>query len=190
MLQYVTHWVHIDDRGLGCVMMPEAKSIFGRKVWDIDRMKKIYEKFKEDNPTVISVPYWLFDNFRGYIRFKALTKKVEETYLNVANRKKNADSEEQEEAEGSKRTPKISEEKSEILNEICDKLSGGEINDTAEYYGYCGKTEFNKTKLNKEIAEILAKRGDGRTALRIIKENKDKDKQDEDLRILHKRVIY
>ena len=189
MLQYVTHWVHIDDRGIGAVLMPEPKSIFGRKTWDIDRMKKIYDKFKEDNPTMASVPYWLFNNFRGYIQFKALPKKVEEKYLEIANMKKNKDSEEEEEKK-SKKVQRISEEKIEILKEISDKLISGKINDTAEYYAYCSKIDFDKRKLNKEVSEILAKLGDGRSALRIIKENQEKKKIQSQKEVMNKRVVW
>jgi len=172
ILQYVTHWIHIDDRGLGCILMPEAKSIFGRKTWDIDRMKKIYEKFLEDNPTVQSVPYWLFDNFRGYIRFKALSKEIEKKYLKIAHDKKNEDTNGEAEA-STQKAPRISEEKSVILDKLVGKLISGEITDSSEYYAFCSELEFNKDKLNREINELLAKKGDGRTANRVVRENKD-----------------
>jgi len=190
MLQYVTHWIHIDDRGIGSVMLPEPKSIFGRKTWDIDKMKKIYDKFKQDNPTMVSVPYWLFNNFRGYITFKALTKNVEKKYLEIANEKKNKDTEEEENIEKKSKSPRISEEKMSLLNEIADKLIEGKISDTAEYYAYCAKTDYNRSKLNKELAEILAKRGDGRNALRIIKDNLEKEKLEQQKREMRNRVIY
>lgn len=171
ILQYVTHWIHIDDRGLGCVLLPGTKSIFGRKTWDIDGMKKIYEKFKEDNPTMVSVPYWLFSNFRGYVRFRALTSRVEERYLKIANEKKNADTIEE---EVKIKAPRITKEKSDILDKLVGRLISGDIYDSAEYYAHCAEMDFNKNRLNKEVNELLAKKGDGRTANRVIKENKKK----------------
>ncbi len=188
ILQYVTHWIHIDDRGLGCIMLPEAKSIFGKKTWDIDRMKKIYDKFLEDNPGLQSVPYWLFDNFRGYIRFRELTKKVEEKYLQIAHDKKNADTDAEEPTKVKK--PRIDEEKMTILQNIADRLISGEITDNAEYYAYCAETDFNKPKLNKEVNEILAKKGDGRAVNRVIRENKAKEKMKAQETMQANKIIY
>lgn len=178
MLQYVTHWIHIDDRGLACVLMPEAKSIFGRKTWDVDGMKKTYDKFKEANPTLTSVPYWLFNNFRGYIRFRALTRLVEERYLKLANEKKNAETDI--EIKLKDRAPRIPQEKMDILEALTTKLMSGELTDSAEYYASCENLRFNKARLNKEVNELLAKRGDGRTANRVIKENVAKYRAEND----------
>lgn len=179
ILQYITIWVHIDSRGLGCVMLPNAKSIFGRKTWDIDKMKKTYDKFLEENPRATQVPYWLFDNFRGYIKFGKLPKSLEERYLDIAHEKKNRDTKEEESNKIKK--PRLDDTKSKLLNEIADNLISGKIKDSADYYKYCGDLEFKKDRLNKEIAEILAKKGDGRTANKVIKENNDKYKAKKEL---------
>ena len=187
ILQYVTHWIHIDDRGLGCILMPESKSIFGKKTWDVDRMKKTYDKFLEDNPTVISVPYWLFDNFRGYIRFKKLTKLVEERYLKIAHEKKNVESDTEETKKKELRIPK---EKMDILYKLADRLIKGDLSDSAEYYSHCGEMGFKKDKLNREVNEILAKKGDGRTASRVLKENKEKEEASYEKMIQDKPIIY
>lgn len=178
ILQYITCWVHVEDRGLACVLMPGAKSIFGRKTWDIDKMKKTYDKFLEENPRATTVPYWLFDNFRGYIKFGKLNNDVEEKYLKIAHDKKNMDTEEDDASV--KRKPRLDETTTKLLNEISEKIVSGEITDSANYYKYCGELDFSKTKLNKEINEILAKLGDGRTANKAIKENSDKKKVKEE----------
>ncbi len=175
ILQYITCWIHVDDRGLACVLMPGAKSIFGRKTWDIDKMKKSYDKFLEENPRATTVPYWLFDNFRGYIKFGKLNKDVEEKYLKIAHDKKNRDTEEDDNGK-SRMKPRIDETKMNLLNKITNKIVSGELTDTSDYYKYCGELDFKKDKLNKEINEILAKLGDGRTANKAIKENSNKKK--------------
>lgn len=189
MLQYCTMWIHIDDRGLAAVLFPEPKSLFGRKSWDIDKMKKIYDKFLERNPTITTVPYWLFDNFRGYIRFRQLSKKTEDKYLEIAMKKKNQDTESQDNGKGEGRS-KISDREMEILEEIADKLISGEIVDSADYYAYCAKLEYNKSKLNRTVNDILISKGDGRTASRIIKENSESKLAVEEQEMKTKRVIY
>ena len=189
MLQYVTHWIHIHDRGVGAILLPEPRSIFGRKTWDVDRMKKVYEKFKEENPTIVQVPYWLFDNFRGYIRFGALRKDIEEKYLRIAHEEKNKDTEEELKKEEKPRQ-RLTDEKVKKINEIVEDLLSGKTVDTADYYANCAVLEFNRARLNREVTEILAKKGDGRNALRVIKENKEKDDASYEKRILEKRRVY
>lgn len=189
ILQYVTHWIHIDDRGLGCILLPEAKSIFGRKTWDVDKMKKTFDKFREDNPTVISVPYWLFDNFRGYIRFKALGKNIEKSYLDIAHAKKNLDTEEEEVK------PKVDKnalpsEKVDRINAIADELISGKLIDSADYYSVCAELELTKDKLNREVNKKLLAKGDGRTAYRILRENKKADDDDYERRVQARKIIY
>ena len=172
ILQYITIWIHVDDRGLACVMLPKSSSIFGKKTWDIDKMRKTYEKYLEDNPRATVVPYWLFDNFRGYIRFSKLPNHVEEKYIRIAHEKKNKDVEEEEST--MKRKPRIDEEKMTILKNITDQIIKGEITDPAKYYKNCGELGFQKIKLNKEVNELLAASGDGRTATKAIKDNHHK----------------
>lgn len=186
ILQYVTHWVHIDDRGLAAVLLPNPTSIFGRKKWDIDKMKKIYDKFLEDNPRSTQVPYWLFDNFRGYIKFKKLPKSVEEQYLKIAYEKKNIEIE----SEEIEKKPKFTETQESIVNKLVEDLIKGEINDPADYYKHCGELEFSKNRLNRVIAELLAKSGEGRTATQMIRDTKQNNEEvyKESQKI--KRIIY
>jgi hypothetical protein len=192
ILQYVSHWVHVEDRGAAIVFLKGKPSVFGRKAWDLDKMRKTYDKFKDDNPTVARPPFWLFDNFRGKMKFGPMNIAVEEKYLKLAFEKKNKQDEEEELAKlkksakgDAKINPKI-----EILNSIVDELLSGKIYDTADYYAYCSKTEMTKAKMNKLANEILARRGDGRNALRVIKENKEHkdDKIAENMKI--RKIIY
>ena len=191
ILQYITLWIHIDDRGLGVVLVPHGKSIFGRKNWDIDKMKKLYDKFIDTHPTVNSVPYWLFDNFRGFIRFKKLGRLTEQKYLDIAHREKNKNTEEEEEEKlGKKPVNKFSDEQIKIMDEIINKLLKGKLTDTADYYSYCAKLEFNKAKLNREINNLLINKGDGRGASRIIKENKQKEEASYEQQVKAQKIIY
>lgn len=178
ILQYITHWVHIDDRGLAAVMLPNPPSLFGRKSWDIDRMKKIYEKFMEDNPSAPGVPYWLFNNFRGYIKFKALPTKVEEKYLKIATEKKNADSDEVELEENKLKRGQLPDQKKIIIEKIVKKMIEGEIVTSEDYYASSKGLEITKDKFNKEINKELFKIGDGRNFSKVISQNKNKAKSE------------
>lgn len=176
ILQYVSCWVHIDDRGLGAILLPNATSIFGRKSWDVDKMKKTYDKFLDENPRTTQVPYWLFDNFRGYIKFKKLPKGIEEKYLKIAHEKKNAEMEDEDKKAEPKR--KFTEEQETLLNNLTQKLIKGEIDDPSDFYKHCGDLDFSKNRINRVIGELLAKSGDGRTPTQIIRDTKNKNEQE------------
>ena len=45
ILQYITHWVHVSQQGLAAVLLPNPPTLFGRGSWEIEQMKKTYEKF-------------------------------------------------------------------------------------------------------------------------------------------------
>lgn len=175
ILQYITHWIHIDDRGLAAVLLPNPPGIFGRKAWDIPKMTKVYDKFLEDNPSAPAVPYWLFSNFRGYIKFSALSKKIEDRYLEIAHMKKNGEIDEQEEKEYRTKRVEIPEDKKIKLTEISNKLLSGEISNSEEYYNNSIGLEFSKDKFNKEINKILFSK-DGRNFIKVLRDNKQKIK--------------
>lgn len=177
ILQYITHWIHIDERKLAAVLLPNPPSLFGRKSWDIDHMKKIYEKFVESNPTAPSVPYWLFSNFRGYMKFSAMSKNVEDKYLEIATNKKNRDNEEEEKEVRPKR--QLDEVKTKRIEEIVDKLIKGEIftpeDLTAHSFGLGITDDKYKKEINKRLREIE----NPKTPTKIMKENRIIIKQEE-----------
>lgn len=171
MLQYVSHWLHIDDRGLGVVLLPNPPSLFGRSSWDIIAMKKIYEKFLEKNPTAHGVPYWLFDNFRGYINFKGMGKKVEEKYNKIAHEKKNRDTDDIETTEKKPSRWNLDTEKQDKINEIVKKMVEGDIVTSQDYYSQAAGLDITKEKYNKEINKELFKKGSG-TFVQVLRDNK------------------
>jgi len=171
MLQYVSHWIHIDDRGLAVVLLPNPPSLFGRTSWDIPAMRKIHEKFLEKNPTAPGVPYWLFDNFRGYVNFKGMSKKVEALYNEIAHRKKNIDTDEAESTEKKPSRWKLDEETQGRINEIVDKMIEGDIVTSQDYYSKAAGLDITKDKYNKEINKELFKKGAG-TFVQVLRDNK------------------
>lgn len=174
ILQYITHWVHVSQQGLAAVLLPNPPTLFGRGSWDIDQMKKIYEKFIEKNPTAQAVPYWLFNNFRGYIKFSAMTAGVERQYDEISHRKKNQNSNGVDEEETVKvRKDAMPEEKQSKIKNIVQNLIDGKITDSEEYYRASIGLELSKEKFNKEINKVLFSNGDGRTFTKIIKDNRN-----------------
>ncbi len=171
ILQYITHWIHVSQQGLAAVLLPNPPTLFGRGSWDIPQMKKIYEKFLEKNPTAPTVPFWLFNNFRGYILFSAMTAGVERQYDEISHRKKNQNSNEEEEA-NKPRKGSLSEDKKEKIKKIADKLLNGDIAEKKDLYCNVAELEINRLRFNKEINAELLSRGDGRSTLEIMKENK------------------
>ncbi len=169
ILQYVSMWVHVDSRGLGVVMLPNAPSVFGRKSWDVTTMSKIHEKFIEKNPNVLSPPNWIYDNFRGYITFGALSNDIEKKYLKLAHEKKNLENEENKKVSEKN---KIDDTKKIILIDIAKKLINKEITESEEYYKYCKELGVKKEHLVRMLNDTIAEMGEGRTAFKILKDNK------------------
>lgn len=171
ILQYITHWIHIDSRGLAAFLLPNPPSLFGRKSWDVDKMKKIYEKFLESNPSISSVPYWLFDNFRGYMQFKPLGTKIEQRYEEIAHRKKNADTDAENE-EIKVRKNGLTQESQTKISEVAKQLLKGELESKEDYYQKATGLGITKERFNKEIGKQLINLGEGRTPIKVISDNK------------------
>lgn len=89
ILQYVSCWLHIDKRGFAVMLLPANKGIFGKRNWDIDHMRKIYDEFVKESKGGTHVPFWIFDNFRGYIRFGKLTVNQQKIVDEIKSLRKN-----------------------------------------------------------------------------------------------------
>jgi hypothetical protein len=170
ILQYCSMWIHIDSRGLAVIFLPNNSGIFGKKRWDLDNARKIHDKIREDNPNIIKVPYWIYSNFRGYVKFGKLSKEREERYLKLADEKKNLESEKNQEL--GEKTPRMNTEKQHIIKDIAQKLINGEISTTDEYYANCAVLQFKKDKLNRAVNDELLMRGEGKSAAKFLFTNK------------------
>jgi len=108
--------------------------------------------------------------------FNKLSPKVEEKYLEIANRKKNLEAAREEEEKTKTRAGKnvISDDKKEKLIKIANQLISGQILDSAELYSQCKDLDYSKMRLNKHVSETLASLGDGRSPAAIIKDNREK----------------
>ena len=170
ILQYCSMWIHIDSRGLAVVFLPNNSGIFGKKRWDLDNARKIHDKIKEDNPHISKIPYWIYSNFRGYVKFGKLSAEREERYLKLADEKKNLEAEKNKKAK--EKTPRIDTEKQGIIKSIAQKLINGEMSTTDEYYSNCGTLKFKKDKLNRAINDELLIMGEGMSAAKFLSKNR------------------
>lgn len=173
ILQYCSHWIHVDSRGLAVLFMPNPTSIFGKKRWDIDDCRKIYEKIMEKNPDLSRPPYWVYSNFRGYIKFGKLSKKREDLYLELADKKKHDEAKNNMEKET--KVPK-NREYMDKIKVIAQKLINGELSSQENYYENCASLQFKKDKLNKLVNDELLLMGAGKTAAKLLSENRGKVK--------------
>lgn len=89
ILQYCSAWIHIDRRGLAVLLLPMNKGIFGRRNWDLVQMKKIFDEFLKEQKGITHVPYWIYDNFRGYIKFGKLNPRHQEIIDEIKTLRKN-----------------------------------------------------------------------------------------------------
>lgn len=193
ILQYVTHWIHIHDRGVACLFLPNKPSIFGKKSWDIDNMRKIHDKFLDDNPSAQSVPYDKFENFRGRIRFGALSKKQEENYLKIAHEKKNKDTENKNNEKSKSFKPKknrLNENEENIIKSICTELTNGKIHKIEDAISLAKDLKMGRSKITKEVNDYLCVMGEGRTFAKILKDNKIKNENSYTELIKKSSVIY
>lgn len=176
-LQHITHWLCVDQRGLAAVMLPNVSGSMGRQSWNVPKMTRLHEKFMDDNPNAPSPPYWIFENFCGYIKFSALSDKVENKYLEIAHEKKNKDSDEAEQKLSRPKRESISTESKQRIKEIVDDLLNGELSEKSDYYNYAESLNLNKPKFNKEVNEELFKRKEYRTVTEILKSSKSETKE-------------
>jgi hypothetical protein len=175
ILQYCSCWVHIDSRGLAVVFLPNKTSIFGKKRWDVDSAKKIHDKLLDENPRLVSVPYWIYSNFRGYVKFGKLSNAIEERYLRLAEEKKNIEVEKGQEEKVNKRA--LTDDQTKLIDKVMKGLKDIEISDSTAYYEYCVKLGFTKSRFNRVIGAALLAGGDARSPSMVIKDNKVKIKQ-------------
>lgn len=154
ILQYCSAWIHIDSRGLAVLLLPANKGLFGRSNWDISQMKKIYDEFQKNVAGLKHTPYWIFDNFRGYIKFGKLTKEQDSIIKEIKQLRKNEnlDREMQEvevEVKNMDNYVKYSSKK------IAEALMKGEIRDQEQFERTCTEMKLNPVEIAKRCDRIL-----------------------------------
>jgi len=176
ILQYISMWVHIDSRGLGVLMLPSNKGIFGKKNWDIDAMKKLFTEFQKENQGVTHVPYWIYPNFRGYIRFGKLTLKQQEITKEIKTLRKNENLEKQSQENIIVEVKQFENYNKYSAKQLTEKIAKGEIRDIESFNLTCTEMKLDKDIMERKVNSILKKNNVQNTMKKLFREyNKTDD---------------
>lgn len=174
ILQYCSMWVHIDRRGLGVLMLPSNKGIFGKRNWDIDHMKKIYDEFVKENKGERHMPYWVYDNFRGYIRFGKLTQKQEEIINEIKELRKN----ENLDSEMKEVKVKVDEMKNYVkytVTQLAEMIGKEQIRDLNTLSKTCEEMKVDPNEMIKKVDAVFRLNKIGKTVKGLFREYHKKD---------------
>jgi len=175
ILQYCSAWVHIDSRGLAVLLLPTNKGLFGRNNWDIKNLKKTYDEFLKEAKGERHVPYWIYENFRGYIKFGKLPQQQDAIIKEIKQLRKNEnlDKEMQEdikvEVTGMENYVKYSSKK------LAELIQKGEIRSIESFNATCEKMKLNPEEMLKKCDGVFNKSGLGKTARSTIRQYAKED---------------
>lgn len=175
ILQYITAWIHVDKRGLAVLLLPENKGIFGKRNWDIVQMKKIFEEFQKENQQASHMPYWIYNNFRGYIKFGKLPKHQQEVVNEIKNIRKseNLDKEMKDNIVfEAKEVENYSKYSAKNLTELIIK---GEIRSIEQFNKTCEEYKLLSDEILKKCDNILKKNNINKTVKGIFREKQKED---------------
>lgn len=175
ILQYVSAWIHIDSRGIGVAMLPSNKGIFGKKNWDLDSMKKIFEEFIKENKTAVHVPYWIYPNFRGYITFGKLQVNQEKIIKEIKALRKNENMEKATQEEVVSEVKQFEDYNKYSAKKLAELVAKGEIRSLKQLEINCQEMKLDTDEMVKKIDSIFRKSNVGKT---VKQQFRDYDKAD------------
>jgi hypothetical protein len=138
-------------------------------VWDIDAMKKMFDEFKKENVKAQHVPYWIFENFRGYIKFGKLPKEKDALVKEIKGIRKNENLDKQSEQEvivNVKESDNYLKHSSKKLAELIIK---GEIRDMEAFKFNCEELKLDVDTVRNRVDKIV-KQNKGKTSVQLLKE--------------------
>lgn len=175
ILQYCSMWIHIDSRGLGVMLLPANRGLFGKRNWDIKYLQKIYEEFLKNSKGETHTPYWIFPNFRGYIRFGKLTKDQDKTVKEVKSIRKNENLEKEMREEVKVEIKELENTEKYLAKKLAEAISKGEIRSIEQFNLHCNDMKMNPEVILKRCDSILKRNNLGTTKGKL----KEYKKQDE-----------
>lgn len=175
ILQYVSMWVHIDSRGLGVILLPSNKGIFGKKNWDILSMKKLFEEFQKENSGSLHVPYWIYPNFRGYLRFGKLTKEQDKIMKEIKAIRKNENTDRENKEMVVEEVKSIENYQKYSAKKLAEMIAKGEIRNIESFNVTCEDMKVDPFLMEHRINLILKRSNAGKTMKQLYR---DYDKAD------------
>lgn len=169
ILQYITMWIHVDRRGLAVLLLPENKGIFGKRNWDINGMKKIYEEFQKENKQGTHMPYWVYNNFRGYIRFGKLPKEQQAIVDEIKTMRKNENSDRENKEQVVMEVKEVENYAKYSAKKLAELIMKGEIRSIAQFDNQCKEYKLNPEEMVKKCDSILRHNNADKTVKQTLK---------------------
>lgn len=170
ILQYVSAWIHIDSRGLGVLMLPSNKGIWGKRNWDLDSMKKIFDEFQKDNQGCPHTPYWVYPNFRGYITFGKMTVKQQEIVREIKSLRKNENMEKEMQEEVVLEVKGMENYSRYSAKKLTELVAKGEIRSKEQFEKMCEEMKVGPEEMYNKGDSLLKKSGVKKTMKGLLKE--------------------
>ena len=155
ILQYCSAWVHIDSRGLAVLMLPSNKGLFGKRNWDIDSMKKLFDEFQKENKKASHMPYWCFPNFRGYIRFGKLSKEQEAIVKEIKYLRKNENADKELQSEVVMQVKEMDNYQKYSAKNLAEAILKGEIRDMNHFTKQCEEMKLDANAMLTKCESIF-----------------------------------
>jgi len=175
ILQYISMWIHIDSRGLGVMLLPSNKGIFGKKNWDILAMKKLFDEFQKENSGASHVPYWIYPNFRGYVKFGKLTKEQDAIMKEIKAVRKNENLEKQSQEEVITEVKQYDNYNKYSAKKLAEMIAKGEIRDIESFKFNCQEMKLDEKAMETKINSIFKKSNAGTTMKQLFKKYETAD---------------
>lgn len=170
ILQYCTAWIHIDKRGLGVLLLPENKGIFGKRNWDIIQMKKIFEEFQKSNQNATHMPYWVYSNFRGYIKFGKLPKNQQEIVDQIKNVKKYENMDKTTQEQTIIQVKEVDQYAKYSAKQLAEFLIKGQIRSWEQFEVNCKDLKLSPEEMMVKCDSILKHNNVGKSTKGILRE--------------------
>lgn len=175
ILQYISAWVHIDSRGLGILLLPVNKGIFGKRNWDLVGMKKIFDEFQKENQNASHVPYWIFENFRGYIKFGKLSERERTIIDEIKQLRKNENSDKEMQMETEIQAKSLDNYGKYSSKKLAEMIMKGEIRSIENFIQICNEMKVIPDEMFKKCDTIFKRNGIMQTVKQKIKEYYNQD---------------
>jgi hypothetical protein len=174
ILQYCSAWIHVDSRGLAVLMLPANKGLFGKKNWDVVYLKKIYDEFIKDSKGEQHVPYWIYPNFRGYIKFGKLPKEQDAIIKEIKALRKNENLDKEMQNEVIVEVKTMENTEKYLAKKLAELINKGELRDMDQFNLQCTDMKLNPEEILKKCDSIF-KRNNLGTVKGKLREYKKED---------------
>lgn len=174
ILEYCSMWIHIDSRGLAVLLVPMNKGLFGKANWDIIAMKKIYDEFLKDNKGLSHIPYWIYPNFRGYLKFGKLRKDQDIIIKEIKALRKNENLDKLTQEEVITQVKELDNYNKYSAKQLAEKVAKGEIRSIKQFNLNCTDMKLSPEEMIKKCDSIF-KRSNMKTTKGFLREYSKED---------------